>query len=103
MLPRAAGLFGVCSQLACLRTVRRRCSCLHRNSLSNPPPLIHREAQWAARSRARLFVRAGDACSKRASAHEALMRMNSVVLTWCAGKPRMRAHPFPLPNEASRT
>src|SRR6476620_10261282 len=61
---------------------------------AKPPPLIDREAQRAARSRACLFVRAGDALHKRASAYKALIRMSSVVLTWSTGKPPIREHPI---------
>ena len=82
------------NQLAPFGVVRGRCNRLHARPLSKPPPPIESEAQRAAHSRACLIVRAGDALRKRASAHKALIRMSSVVLTWSAGKPPMRAHPI---------
>jgi hypothetical protein len=88
-------------QLACFGIVRRRRNRLYLRSLAKPPPLIQRDAQRAARSRACLFVRGEAALNKRASAYKALIRMSSVVLTWIAGKPPMRAHPIP-PVDASK-
>jgi hypothetical protein len=55
-----------------------------------------------ARSRPCLFVRAGDALHKRASAYKALIRMSSVVLTWIAGKPAIRAHPISSRSRSAR-
>ena len=62
--------------------------------LAKPSPLIRREAQWAARSRACFFVGVGTAFNKRALAYKALMRMTSVVLMWGPAIPPMRAHPI---------